>query len=64
MSKEEKHTLKDLVAMYKKPEDNFVDSFQCRQTQSDTDELNFEAWCNDSGEWPCKQTQRKTMVSK
>ena len=43
--------MEDLVAMYKKPEDNFVDSFESKDVQTpnkrlrkvDTDELDFEA---------------------
>ena len=26
--------------------------------------MNFDALCDDMGEWPCKKTKRKTMVSK
>jgi hypothetical protein len=55
MSKEEKQTLKDLVAIYKKPEDSFEDSFDADDAQRpsrrlrkvDTDELDFEALCDD-----------------
>ena len=61
--------------MYKKPdlEDNFlVDSFDSedlrtttkRLSKVDTDELNFEALCDDLGELSCKKKKRKTMASK
>ena len=71
MSKEDKLTLKDLVAMYKNPEDSFVDSFESEDVQTpnkrlrkvDTGKLDFEALCDDLDEWSCKQTKRKTMVS-
>ena len=47
--------MKDLVAIYKKPEDSFVDSFESEDVQRpsrrlrkvDTDELDFEALCDD-----------------
>jgi hypothetical protein len=72
MSQGEKLTSKDFVAMYKKPEDSFVDSVEAEDAQTttrrlrnvDTDELNFEVLWDDLGEWPCKKTKRKTMVSK
>jgi hypothetical protein len=71
MSPEEKQALKDLVAMYKKPEDSFVDSFDAEDVQRannmlrrvGTDELGFEALCDELDEGSCK-TKRKTMVSK
>ena len=71
-SKEEKHTLQGLVAMYKKPEDSFVDSFESEDLQTpsrrlrkvDTDELDLEALCDDLDEWSCKKKKRKTMASK
>ena len=58
--------MKDLVAMHKKPEDNFVDSFESEDVQTpaerlrkvDTDELDFEALCDDLDEWSCKKKRR------
>ena len=58
--------------MHKKPEDNFVDSFESEDVQThtrrlmnvDIDELDLEALCDDLGEWACNKTKRKTMVSK
>ena len=58
MSKEEKQTLKDFVAMYKKAEDSFLDSFAAEVVQRpsrmlrkvDTDELDFGALCDDLDE--------------
>ena len=52
MSKEEKQTLKDLVATYKKAEVCLLDSLQCRVAQSasrmlrnvDTDDLDVDAF--------------------
>ena len=35
-----------------------------RLRKIDIDELNFEALCDDLGEWPCNNKKRKTMVSK
>ena len=57
------------VAMYKKPEDTFVDSFESEDVETTTrrlgkvgaEDLNFEALCDDSGEWPCERKERKTM---
>ena len=65
-----KHTLKDLVAMYKKLEDNCVDSFELEVVQTpsrrlrnvDIDELDFEACCDDLDEWSCNNKKRKIMV--
>ena len=62
-SKEETQALKDHVAMYKKPEDSFVNSFESKDAQTptrrlrqvDTEDLNFDALCDDMGEWPCKK---------
>jgi hypothetical protein len=72
LSQEEKQTLKDLVAMHKKPEDAFVDSFEPEDAHTtnrvlrkvDTDELSFNSFCADLGEWPSKRKKRKTMASK
>ena len=64
LSKEEKHTLKDRVAMYKKPEGSFVDIFESLDVQEpplrrlrkvDTDELDFNSLCDDWGEGQCKR---------
>ena len=49
-----------------------MDSFESDDVQTttkrlravDTAESNFEALCDDLGEWPCKKTKRKTMVLK
>ena len=68
MSKHEKQTLMDLVAMYKKPDDSFVDSFESEAAQRpsrrlrkvDTDELDFGALCDDLDEWSRNQKKRKT----
>ena len=57
MSKEEKQSLKDLVAMYKKAEDNIVDSVDAEGVQRpgrmsrkvDIDQLDFEAVFDDFG---------------
>ena len=58
MTPEEKQALKDLVAMYKKPEESFVDSFESQDLEDpprklrkvDTDEMDFQALCDDLGE--------------
>ena len=58
MSKEEKHTLKGLVAMHNKAEYNLLDSFNAEAVRSanrmlrkvDTDELGFDACCDEFDE--------------
>ena len=61
MSNEETQSLKDLVAMYKKPEDNCVNNFESEDVQTPTKrlrkvgtkDLNCDALCDDMGQWPC-----------
>ena len=57
--------MKDLVAMYKKPEDGFVDSFDAEDVQRpsrmlrkvDIDELVLDACCDELDEGSCKKQE-------
>ena len=64
--------MKDLVAMYKKAEYSFLDSFDAEVVQRpsrmlrkvDIDELDFDEFCDELEEISCKKTKTKTMASK
>ena len=58
--------------MHKKAEDNLLDNFNAEAVQSanrmlrkvDTDELDFDAFCDELAERLCNSKKRKTMASK
>ena len=71
MSNEKKQTLKDLVAMYKKPLYNCAESFESEDVQRpskrlrkvDTDELDFEALGDDLDKWSWKQKKGRKLMN-
>jgi hypothetical protein len=70
LSPEEKQALKDLVAMHKKSEGNFVDNFESQDLENpprrlrkvDTDEMDFQALCDDLGNGQRQKKKRRTLA--
>jgi len=70
LTPEEKQALKELLAMYKKSEGSFVDKFESQDLEDrprrlrkvDTDEMDFQALCDDLGNGQRKKKKRRTLA--
>jgi len=70
LTPEEKEALKEILAMYKQSEGSFVDKFESQDLEDrprrlrkvDTDEMDFQALCDDLGNGHRKKKKRRTLA--